>query len=150
MTEHAEARRRRAVALRVATLGSVVREGAWRSAESSRRKSQEDVESSEQRLEQLVASRAVTAGAGKALDLDRWSWSLVAEEAVATTLAAQTEALRDAESIAEAARCDWVAANRRVEHAQARHGEAKRAEVHHVELARLDATLDVLAARVEP
>ena len=150
MTEHAEARRRRAVALRVAKLGSVVREGAWRSAESSRRKSQEDVESSEQRLEQLVASRAVTSSAGKALDLDRWSWSLVAEEAVATTLAAQTEALRDAESTADAARSAWVAANRRVEHSQARHGEAKRAEIHHVELARLDATLDVLAARGEP
>lgn len=150
MTEHAEVRRRRAIALRVATLGSVVREGAWRTAESSRRKSQQDVESSEQRLEQLVASRAVTSSAGKALDLDRWSWSLVAEEAVATTLAAQTETLRDAQSIAEAARSAWVAANRRVEHAQERHGEAKRAEVHHIELARLDATLDVLAARVEP
>ena len=149
MTEHAEARRRRAVALRVAKLGSVVREGAWRTAETSRRKSQEDVESSQQRLEQLVASRAVTSSAGKALDLDRWSWSLVAEEAVATTLAAQTEALRDAESTAEAARSAWVAANRRVEHAQARHGEAKRAEGHHVELARLDATLDLLAARSE-
>ena len=149
MTEHADARRRRAIALRVATLGSVVREGAWRTAETSRRQSQQDVESSEQRLEQLVASRATTSSAGKALDLDRWSWSLVAEEAVAATLAEQTDALRVAESTAEAARSAWVAANRRVEHAQARHGEAKRTEVHHVELARLDATLDVLAARAE-
>jgi len=149
VTEHTDARRRRSVALRVATLGSVIREGAWRSAENARRQSQDDVESSEKHLEQLVASRAMTSSAGKALDLDRWSWSLVAEEAVAATLASQTDALRDAESIAEAARSAWVAANRRVELAEARHSEAKRAEVHHVELARLDATLDVLAARAE-
>jgi hypothetical protein len=150
VTEHAETRRRRAVALRVATLGAVVREGAWRSAESSRRQSQQDVESSKHRLAQLVSSRADALGAGKPLDLDRWAWSLVAEEAVAATLAEQAETLRAAESTAEAARSAWVAANRRVDHAEARHGEAKRAEGHHVELARLDATLDVLAARGEP
>jgi hypothetical protein len=150
MSEHAEARRRRAVALRVATLAAVVREGAWRSAESTRRQSQQEVESSEQVLGQLVSSRAATAASGKAVDLDRWAWSLVAEDAVAATLAEQTDALRAAESTADLARSAWVLAHRRVEHAQVRHGEATRSESYHLELLRLDATLDVLAARALP
>lgn len=148
MTEHAEARRRRAVALRVATLGAVVREGAWRSAESARQAGQKAVDSSELALERLVRSRAATLAAGQTVNLDRWAWSLVAEEAVAATLSEQREHLLAAEYSANHARSEWASSNRRMTHAEASHGEAKRTEAHHVELARLDATLDVLAARV--
>ena len=147
MTEHADKRRRRAVALRVATLGAVVREALWRSAESARRESAQEFDLSERVLEQLVVSRAASSVAGENVNLDRWTWSLVAEDHASSVLVQRAAELQVAEHHADEARSELSAAKRRVDLSASRHSEAKRIDAHHVEMKRLDSTLDLLSAR---
>lgn len=147
MTEHADSRRRRGVALRLATLQGKAKEGAWRAVDLERLNERREVDSTRGALDGLVQARAASAASGEALCLDRWAWSLIAEDAVATELQAKTKQLAQTEVRTEAARLALASANRRTEKAKTLHDEARRLEAHQVELGRLDATLDLLAAR---
>lgn len=147
MTEHANSRRRRGVALRLATLQGKAKEGVWRAAEVERLSERREVNSTRDDLDGLVQTRAATAASGQPLCLDRWAWSLIAEDAVATELQVKTKQLAQTEIRTEAARMALASANRRTDKAKTLHDEAKHLEAHQVELGRLDATLDLLAAR---
>jgi hypothetical protein len=72
---------------------------------------------------------------------------LIAEDAVAAELQVKTRQLAQTEVRTEAARVALASANRRTEKARTLHDDAKRLEAHQVDLGRLDATLDLLAAK---